>query len=244
MGGSGFAPLPLFAMNFIAHFAAATRLLSPALPTPLYVMANALPDLLPLAAPRARLRPALLDATPHLNPEDTAMTAGARMHLLTDEVFHKTRAFVNAQREAGPLIDRAGFTNMRARRFFLAHVLTELALDAHLVRQEPALVDTFYAYCADADGMQITRWAEAATLRPLPALPQTLARFAEFQYLRFYADDAGVAEGFNRLCARARQDTFKGDNEQRLVTLTTQIAALMDAGLAQALLDETYLGLR
>lgn len=237
-------PLPFFAMNFIAHFVIATRLLSPALPTPLYVMANALPDLLPLAAPRARLRPALLDTAPHLTPEDTAMTAGARMHLLTDEVFHKTRAFVNAEREAGTLIDQAGFTNMRARRFFLAHVLTELALDAHLVRQEPALVDTFYAYCADADCMQITRWAEAVTQQSLPLLPQTLARFAEFQYLRLYYRHTGAAEGFNRLCARARQDTFAGDNEQRLVALTTQIAALMEAGLAQTLLDETYLGLR
>ncbi len=236
-------PLLLFAMNFIAHFAIASRILSPALPTPLYVMANALPDLLPLAALRIRLRPATLETAPRFTPEDNTITAGARMHLLTDEVFHKTSAFALAAEEVGQLVRWAGFAAMRARRFFLAHVLTELALDAFLIRQQPALVDTFYACCVKADAAQITRWAEAVTCRPLPALPQTLARFADFQYLRYYADDAGVAEGFNRLCARARQDTFEGDNEPRLVTLTAQIVALMDAGLAQALLDETYAGL-
>ena len=236
--------LPFFAMNFLAHFVVATRFLPPAAPLPLYVLANAFPDLLPLAAPRTRLRAALLNAAPRLTPEDNIITAGARMHLLTDEVFHKTRAFALAAEEVGQLVDRAGFTDMRARRFFLAHVLTELALDAHLIRQEPALLDTFYACCAKADTMQITRWAEAVTQQSLPLLPQTLARFAEFQYLRYYADDAGVAEGFNRLCVRARQDTFAGDNERRLVTLTAQIVALMDAGLAQALADETYASLR
>lgn len=231
-------------MNFIAHFLVASRLSSPALPAPLYVMANALPDLLPLAEPRARLRPLLLDAAPQFTFQDSIMTAGARMHLRTDEVFHKTRAFAGAEREVGLLVEGAGFAGMRARRFFLAHVLTELALDAHLVRQEPMLLETFYARCAEADAAQMTHWAEAVTQRPLHNLPQTLARFTQFQYLRFYQDDAGVAEGFNRLCARARQDTFVGGNERRLALLTAQIVALMDAGLAQELLAETEAALR
>lgn len=231
-------------MNFIAHFAIASRVLSPTLATPLYVMANALPDLLPLAAPRVRLRASMLPAAPHSTAEDAALAAGAAMHLRTDMVFHKTPAFASAESEVGALVDGGGFDNMRARRFFVAHVLSELALDACLLRRDPALLDTFYSHCAEANGDHVARWAEAATRRVLPTLPRTLRRFTEFQYLRLYADDAGVAEGFNRLCARARQDTFEGDNEQRLVTLTAQIVALMDAGLAQALLDETYLGLR
>jgi len=233
----------LFAMNFIAHFVVATRSRPPASPLPLYVMANALPDLLPLAAPRVRLRSAMVDMAPQQTQPDMAITAGARAHLHTDEVFHKTRAFALAAGEVGTLVDSAGFAGMRVRRFFLAHVLTELALDAYLIRREPGLLDTFYNACAEADTSRVMQWAEAATGRPLPILPHTLARFIQSQYLRHYAADAGVAEGFNRLCVRARQDTFAGPNETRLVTLTAQIVALMDAGVAQALLDETV-GLR
>jgi len=236
-------PLPFFAMNFIAHFVIATHILPQAAPLPLYVMANALPDLLPLAAPRVRLRAALLDSAPQQTPQDNAITAGVRAHLRTDAVFHKTRIFAQTERQVGALVANAGFADMRARRFFLAHVLAELALDAHLVRQQPALLDTFYAYCAEADTTCMTQWAEAVTQRPLPGLPHTLARFCQFQYLRHYATDDGVAEGFNRLCARARQDTFAGDNKPRLVDLTAQIVALMDAGLAQTLVDETHAGL-
>lgn len=231
-------------MNFAAHFVVATRFLSPALPLPLYVMANALPDLLPLAAPRVRLRLALLENTPRQTPDDRTILAGARAHLATDQAFHQTGAFAFASAQVSKMVKQAAFTDMRARGFFLAHVLTELALDACLIRQEPSLLDTFYAACAEADGEQVTQWAERATVRPLPHLPRTLARFAEFQYLRHYAEDAGVAEGFNRLCQRARQDTFEGGNEPKLVRLTGQIVELMQGGLAQTLVDETYTGLR
>ncbi len=225
-------------MNFIAHFVAATRMLPAAAPLPLYVMANALPDLLPLAAPRVRLRPAMLDAAPQQTSQEAAIRAGVKAHLRTDEIFHKTRAFAEAAGEVGGLVDRAGFADMRVRRFFLAHVLTELALDAHLIRQEPELLDTFYAACADTDYEHVKRWAEAATHRLLPDLPHTLTRFVHSQYLRHYATDGGVAEGFNRLCLRARQDTFTGPNAARLVTVTTKAAALMTK-YAPALLAET-----
>lgn len=231
-------------MNFIAHFVAADWKRPSAASIPHYVMANALPDLLPLAAPRVRLRTAMLETAPQQTLQDSVVTAGVRAHLRTDAVFHKTQAFAIAAGKVGGLVDSMGFTHMRARRFFLAHVLTELALDASLIRKEPGLLDTFYTACADADYAHITRWAEAATGRPLPVLPHTLSRFAQSQYLRYYATDGGVAEGFNRLCIRARQDTFQGENEPRLVRLTGQVVALMDTGLAQALLDETKAGLR
>ncbi len=226
-------------MNFLAHFVAAPRALSPDSLSPLFVSANTLPDLLPLAAPRVRLRLSLLETAPRQTPDDAAITAGVMAHLQADAVFHKTSTFALAEAKVGKLVDSTGFTLMRARRFFLAHILTELALDAYLLRREPALLDTFYSACSAADGNQITGWAEAVTKRPLPLLPRMIARFAQSQYLRHYATDEGVAEGFNRLCLRARQDTFVGENEKRLVRLIGQIVSLMDAGLADALLQET-----
>jgi len=225
-------------MNFIAHFVVATRSLPPTSPLPLYVMANALPDLLPHAAPRVRLRPAMLDNAPRQTQQDSAIIAGTRAHLRTDKVFHKTRAFADAMGEVGALVDRAGFADMRVRRFFFAHVLTELALDAWLIRREPGLLDTFYNACADADTAWVTQWAEAAARRPLPILPHTLARFVQSQYLRHYAADTGVAEGFNRLCLRARQDTFVGPNATRLAAVTAKSVALMTKH-APAMLTET-----
>ena len=52
--------------------------------------------------------------------------------------------------------------------------------------------------------------------RHSPELPAVLARFARSRYLESYREDGGVAEGLSRLCARARQDTFEGENFARL----------------------------
>jgi hypothetical protein len=160
------------------------------------------------------------------------------VHLATDAAFHKTPAFAEAQAEAGRLLDGAGFEGIRVRRFFVAHVLTELALDAVLLRADPGIADGFYAAFAAADRARVTCWAEDAVGRSLPDLPAVLTRFARSRYLHNYGEDEGVATGLSRLCARARQDTFEGDNYARLVVVVTQTVAALE-GRADALMEET-----
>lgn len=225
-------------MNFLAHYITATRRLPPADPLPPYVVGCALPDLLPLAANRVRLRPALVERQPVLNAEEDALRAGVLIHLATDAAFHKTPAFAEAQAEAGHILGQTRFEGIRVRRFFLAHILTELALDAVLLRGDTTLADDFYAAFAAADRDAVTRWAEAAVSQPLPDLPVVLSRFARSRYLLSYGEDAGVAEGLSRLSARARQDTFEGENFTRLVAVVKQTVAALE-GRTEALLEET-----
>jgi len=230
-------------VNFLAHHVLATRFLSPTPPLPLYAVGTALPDLLPLASPRSRLRSALVEATPAPTAEDAALRAGVRAHLATDAAFHKAPAFAAAQAQAGESLDGAGFVGVRVRRFFVAHVLVELALDAALLRADPAVADEFYAAFAAADGDAVTRWAEAAVARPLPTLPGVLARFARSRYLLSYGEDAGVAEGLSRVCGRARQDTFEGKNFARLTRVVGKTVGALTGARAGALLAETAAGL-
>ena len=243
-------------MNFLAHSVIAHRLWSPPpADLPAYVVGSALPDLIGLAAPRVRLRrdplapnnggtglgregptsnflaPPLLGAG--------GVSAGVQAHLATDAAFHKNAAFGRAQAEVGALLSGAGFQGIRVRRFFVAHVLTELALDAVLLRADPVLGEDFYAAFAQANFEAVTRWAEGETGRPLPHLPEVLARFAASRYLLSYADDTGVAMGLSRTCQRARQDGFEGKNFARLVPMV-QEAVVMVAARAEALLSETY----
>ncbi len=216
-------------MNFLAHYA----LIRADGPPPLVVLGNALPDLLPLAAPRSRFRQAALETAPA-----GLLREGVSVHLAADAAFHKSPTFARAQGEMKALLQDAPFVGMRLRPFFLAHVLAELCLDAALLRADPGLAGDFYAACAAADVREVTRWAEAALHTPLPALPGVLARFTRARYLEQYAADSGVAEGLSRLCARARQDTFRGGNFALLTALVAQAVPLL-AALAPALLVET-----
>ncbi len=243
-------------MNFLSHYVIARRLWSPppaALPA--YAVGSALPDLIGLAAPRVRLRkdplapnnggtgelgfgPSSAILAPPLLGAG-GVSAGVRAHLATDAAFHKTAAFAEAQAEVGALFGDAGFVGIRVRRFFVAHVLVELALDAVLLRTDPALVEKFYAAFAQADFDAVTRWAEHETGRPLPRLPDVLARFAASRYLLSYITDAGVATGLSRTCQRARQDGFEGENFARLIPVVREAVGLV-AARAEALLSETY----
>ena len=246
-------------MNFLAHSMIARRLWSPPpADLPAYVVGSALPDLIGLAAPRVRLRerkdplapnnggirdlgerPSCPNLAPPLLGVGGAVSAGVRAHLATDAAFHKTAAFAEAQAQVGGLLGDAGFAGIRVRRFFVAHVLVELALDAALLRADPTLGEEFYAAFAQADFHAVTRWAEEETGRPLPRLPDVLARFAASRYLLSYATDEGVATGLSRTCQRARQDGFEGENFARLVPVVQKAVGLV-AARAEALLSETY----
>ena len=226
-------------MNFLAHYEIATRFLAPMSPFPAYVLGTALPDLLPLAADRVRLRPGQLAEGTEFG---AALGAGISAHLAADAAFHKTAAFAKVQAEVSGLLTGAGFEGVRVRHFFVAHVLTELVLDAVLLRADPALADRFYDAFTVADFDLATRRTEEITGRALPNLPFVLARFAEVQYLRHYTEDNGVATGLSNLCRRASQDTFVDENFSRLVGVVKQAAERMPK-FVPALFGETVAGI-
>ena len=225
-------------MNFLAHYVIATRSLAPPAPLPFYVVGNALPDLLPLADRHRRLRPATMRLSPAATPEENALRAGAQAHLATDAAFHKTAAFAEAQAHVGTLVQRAEFTAIRVRRFFLTHILVELALDAVLLRREADLADDFYHAFTAAPLPPVVAWAESTLGIPLPLLPAVLTRFARSGYLRSYAANDGVAEGLSRVSVKARQDALLGDNRRRLSHLVSQAIPVV-AALTPALLEQT-----
>lgn len=229
-------------MNFLAHFLIASEAVPSFSAMPSLTAGSALPDLLPLAAPRQRLRFASLASAPCAAGEESALHCGVRVHLATDAAFHKTAAFAAAQADVWQIIDETGFAGIRVRRFFLAHILVEIGLDAVLLRADPALAERFYALLAAADHRQVARWTEVCLGRDAPRLPKVLAHFAESRYLLSYAHDAGVTESIRRLSVRARQDAFTGSNADRLQGL---VSAAMDAisGHAAGLLRETCAGL-
>ena len=111
-------------MNFLAHYVIATRYLKPFAPLSAYAVGTALPDLLPLAAERVRLRPAQITQTVARTEFETALSAGVSVHLATDTAFHRSAAFAEAQAEVSQLLTEAAFKSIRVRRFFAAHVLT------------------------------------------------------------------------------------------------------------------------
>ncbi len=209
-------------------------------PSPAYAVGTALPDLLPLAEHRVRFRSTQLMAGTGF---EAALRAGVSAHLASDTAFHKTAAFGEASAEVGRMLAETAFDGIRVRKFFVAHVLTELVLDALLLREDPALADRFYGAFNAADFAETTRWTEAVTDRALPRLPAVLTRFGSSQYLREYIADEGVATGLSNTCRRARQDGFEGANFDRLVRVVSEAATRLPEYIPR-MLSETAAGIR
>jgi hypothetical protein len=230
--------VPYLFMNFLSHYYVGTRLQLATPPLPAYVVGTSLPDLLPLAAPRTRLRLPLPSQPLTGYPEhDLALTNGIRSHLKADAAFHKSPGFGDAQVKATLLLSEAGFGGIRVRRFFVSHILVELALDAALLRNMPHLGEEFYAAFSAADFDNITLWTVVATARPLPHLTSVLERFADSRYLLHYLSDEGVAQGLSGLCIRARQDSFEGQNFIRLTSVVGQMVEHLYPRTAKLLSD-------
>jgi hypothetical protein len=106
-------------VNFLGHAAVATWRSADGA----FVLGAMLPDFASMLGARP-------PATRHANLE-----AGMQFHYRTDEVFHRSGAFVELTRSALAWLLGRGVERGRARA--VAHVGVELLLDAELAREEP-----------------------------------------------------------------------------------------------------------
>jgi hypothetical protein len=144
----------------------------------------------------------------HLAGAAGNLARGARLHLATDRAFHAAPAFHEATTEVSARLRAAPFSCPPPRVFFLAHVFVEVALDAVLLRRDPALADHFYAQFEAGDLTVVADETARLGKRPVPHLAGTLARFARARYLFDYATDDGLARALSRIARRANLAAF------------------------------------
>ena len=160
---------------------------------------NLLPDLLAVSGD-GRLR--------GVGDNTRGVADGVRLHIATDKWFHGLPVFSALQAEANALLLAAPWKETPRRRFFVAHVLVELALDAHLLHETPTLPDDLYAALAESLSGNLVATAETLLGRPAPNLEASTTRFVETGFLRDYATPAGCAESLTRVCRRAGVPNF------------------------------------
>jgi len=186
-------------MNYLSHHYVARRVHPEQEAPPLFFLGNLLPDLLSQEG-GGRLRSAG-DATGPL-------ADGIRLHLASDARFHAAPEFKAAQAEVTALLIAAPFTVPVHRRFFVAHILVEIALDALLLEDDPALPEDLYTCLADALVGDLRAEVEAITGYPVPHLLSMVERFVKYRFLGDYAAPKGRARAVARICQRVGIENF------------------------------------
>ncbi|MBC8139686.1 MAG: hypothetical protein H8F28_27715 [Fibrella sp.] len=226
-------------MNYLSHQYIARRVRPEPDTSALFFAGNLLPDLLAVSGD-GRLRT--------VGEHAGALADGVRLHLVTDKQFHGLPAFHLVQAQASRLLLSAHWQTPPRRRFFLAHVMTEIALDAAILAQYPSLPDDLYNQLSQSLGQGLLPQTETLLGRPTTNLLATIEQFVESRFVYRYATPIGLASSLVRISQRAGVPNFTdptdvatlaGIFEEYSLSLAPQTAELLrlpvvDTGLNPA----------
>lgn len=223
-------------MNLLSHFACARTL------PPEVQAGSAMGDLLPLY--RRRVRPLALmthwAGGPERPPALAAVAEGIRFHLHVDSRFHRDPLFLEPSRKLGDALRRASDTP-GLKRFFPAHILTEMFLDHLLMAEDPGLVGAFYdLFDGEMRGL-LARFVVPHAEADPATFARFLVRFGEDRFLEDYRDPEGILQRAGRLLERfgqrpleaaerrAVRDVFDSERMALRGRLLQFVAAMRDA---------------
>jgi hypothetical protein len=173
------------------------------LDSPYFLAGTAVPDWLNVVDRRMRVRgKTAARFVDHPDPRQAALAAGVVQHHEDDRWFHQTRAFVEmcarfSQQLRELLDDHGGF-----RPSFLGHILVELLLDAELIRDDPARVDTYYEVLGQTDPEFLGEGVNLMATRTSDRLAPLILLFCRERFLYDYGEDASLLRRLNHVMRR------------------------------------------
>jgi len=174
-----------------------------------WVLAGAvLPDWVRIVAPRARIRPWMVDgAAATAGSPRAAIHEGLRRHFEDDTWFHATDAFreVTGSIAVEIRVRHPDRPERRMRASFYAHILLEMLLDAWLLSTRPDAARAFADAVLSLDRAVLVTEATNVAPLPVPGLLDVVERFEDPRVLAGYKDDAEVVRRLGIMGSRVRQ---------------------------------------
>jgi hypothetical protein len=207
-------------MNYFAH----------ALPflddDPYFVAGTGVPDWLTVADRRVRVR--LKQARPFTHDPDrrvAAVAGGLVQHVRDDYRFHKTRAFfelsVGLARLARGVLGRED----SFRSGFLGHLLVELLLDASLVAEQPARLESYYRVLDAVDPAAVQGAVNRMAPRPTERLAVMISEFRRLRILWDYLEDGKLMRRLSQVMRRVKLPELPEGFREMLPEARRQVGA-------------------
>ncbi len=194
-------------MNLIGHLACAPP------DAPELQLGALLPDLLGIFRRRPRVVEVvkLWGAAPP--PEIGRVIAGIRFHYYVDARFHRAPLFLHHAGGLRAAMDTTG-PGHGLKRFFAAHLLTELYFDHLLLAERPALSGDFYRLLEGESRELLAEFAGRHPEVERAGLEAFVERMHAERFLEGYRSRAGVVARVNRVVSRYRQRTLSAGEEE------------------------------
>jgi hypothetical protein len=170
---------------------------------PYFLAGTAVPDWLSVVDRRVRVR---LKAAQQFDAGDDrrteAVARGIVQHMIDDDWFHRTRAFVELTSqltaEARAVLD----DDDGLRPQLLGHILVEILLDAALIAADPAALDAYYRALESIDPQLVEATVNRISSRRTDKLALMIEHFTQLRILSDYLDNEKLFARLNQVMHR------------------------------------------
>ena len=182
-------------MNYLAHGYRYTD-------RPYVLAGTALPDWLRASDGRYRFRPGVLPPGREDGSPLAELSRGIARHLRDDVLFHRAHAFEATVTTITARLRSRFPDRPYLRAHFLAHLLTELLLDATLVEQNPGILERYYDALERVELEAVEQIVVGAFGQSPPRFLDRVKRFRRERFIEDYQRDEGLLRRIEQVVAR------------------------------------------
>lgn len=135
-------------------------------------------------------------------PEQLHLLRGCLQHYESDKQFHASPFFEHYQQLVNTHLKSKTFSPDVNRKWFIAHILTELLIDRRIVVTEPSLVNGFYDSLNRVDQDVLAGFLQYYGMAETAEFFKFFDHFRGVQYIYYYADNNKFLYSLNRIMMR------------------------------------------
>lgn len=179
---------------------------------------------------------------PDYNETGLAFYEGCKKHYAADKHFHASGFFKNILEQSNNIINQSNFDDTLNRKWFLAHILSELMLDRILVREYPQKLSQFYDSLQAIDDNELQLFLNLNGLSETGSFFDFFNHFRKVQYIYYYTDNNKFVYSLNRIMIQAKVGALTTYNEGVLMDASLELEQLLTRDtkqLIEQLIDST-----
>lgn len=152
--------------------------------------------------------------TQYLSPEFESLKDGSLAHIEADRIFHQSAFFKTAESYIG---DRLDADARWPRKWFLNHLLVEIALDRALMDLHPKLCQDFYDELGRCDASLISEFLKASDVSNYEQFTLAFTRFVSFAFIFDYQYNEKIVLALSRVYQRSGIQYEWTENDRNMI---------------------------
>lgn len=130
------------------------------------------------------------------------LLSGALQHYHSDKLFHASTFFEKYQSLINDKLKNIPLSDDVNRKWFIAHVLTELLIDRQIVKSHQSIVDDFYDSLNHVDDRELSVFLGYFGMADPADFLKFFGHFRNARYIYYYADNNKFLYSLGRIMMR------------------------------------------